>query len=733
MKPSHERNQECLPPKKRDLPQSNPESEELGRNASCSGNNTPASDNGDWPRSVVLTGQSQPGVRYSIGCDNVEGITGVTVDQYGMVYKVALPSANYSPTSLHPVVSMSQLSSAYNVASPLIQHAGIPYPPIHYAQIPHTSLQFLSSPYAVPYAVPPGFLTSQLISPSGGISASHVPHLVPFPSIISEGVTSPPQTSSPAFAKVLSTTLPVASPPDGALQVEVARGRVPVYYHSSGLNPAYTSVAVAGQSPEILVENRQVPQVVREKENVCVSSPGEEEEQLDQNSVSEPKEITNSCAVGCKTGNHVTVSRVKDKPDDVSLSFCALSKNEVVSSVHRNTPDTDLEVQQVVGGLASQDHYVTLSSRKGDLSPLNLSQNAKIQNQLKNPSIPADHRTPVTLSSTEDISRTVYSQKQDEHRNQMYKDLHKATVLASGQSVLIPVNAERALIKTSVESVTDAGSLDTQTKVCVEKLMDPIVESSPIPRQDHSVRSHQPTSLPSHFMKGAIIQLATGELKRVEDLQTHDFVRSAEITGSLKIDSSTLVDVKESSRSGYVSLHFIVGEQQSKVNIDVPPEHPFFVYGQGWSSCNPLRTAQIFGLSCHQLQVGDVCISLSLQAPGGNSSGQTACQPIDLAASLRERTAEIEGDCGSSVLTLQAERSTNDNDELLRDGTTRNTRTPPPSREGSSATSFQQRWSAPGFQRYSLLNENPSSPSLRPLFIPQEVKLSIEGRSNAGK
>ena len=40
-------------------------------------------------------------------------------------------------------------------------------------------------------------------------------------------------------------------------------------------------------------------------------------------------------------------------------------------------------------------------------------------------------------------------------------------------------------------------------------------------------------------------------------------------------------------------------------------EHPFFVFGQGWSSCQPDRTAHRFGLSCHRLSVGDVCISLT--------------------------------------------------------------------------------------------------------------------------
>ena len=39
-------------------------------------------------------------------------------------------------------------------------------------------------------------------------------------------------------------------------------------------------------------------------------------------------------------------------------------------------------------------------------------------------------------------------------------------------------------------------------------------------------------------------------------------------------------------------------------------EHPFFVYGQGWASCNPEGSMQAFGLKCQRLQVGDVCISL---------------------------------------------------------------------------------------------------------------------------
>lgn len=40
-------------------------------------------------------------------------------------------------------------------------------------------------------------------------------------------------------------------------------------------------------------------------------------------------------------------------------------------------------------------------------------------------------------------------------------------------------------------------------------------------------------------------------------------------------------------------------------------EHPYFVYGQGWASCDPDGSIRVFGLKCQRLQVGDVCISLT--------------------------------------------------------------------------------------------------------------------------
>lgn len=48
-----------------------------------------------------------------------------------------------------------------------------------------------------------------------------------------------------------------------------------------------------------------------------------------------------------------------------------------------------------------------------------------------------------------------------------------------------------------------------------------------------------------------------------------------------------------------------------QVTVEATLEHPFFVFGQGWSSCQPERTQQRYVLSCHRLSVGDVCISLT--------------------------------------------------------------------------------------------------------------------------
>lgn len=673
MKPAHERSQECLPPKKRDLPAT---SEAMGRTTSCSTNHTPSSDASEWARGLVVAGQSQAGTRVSLGGDGAEAITSLTVDQYGMLYKVAVPPATFSPTGLPPVVNMSPLPPTFNVASSLIQHPGIHYPPVHYAQLPSASLQFIGSPYSLPYAVPPSFLPSPLLSPSASLTASHLPHFVPYASLLAEGATPPPQASSPvhSFSKAPAVTSPPTQLPHHASgqPLDLAPGRVPVYYQMSRLPAGYTvhEPAPAGASPAL------APQ---EGQSALEAATANGQRQRERNIVhrdSEALESPRSKGEGQALG-----PVVECVVDGQLFSGSQSARVEVAVPAHRGTPDTDLEVQRVVGTIVSQDCRLVTAPRKEEPSPLNLSHHnpdhqAEARGAARNPAEAAEKSQ----------ARGFYPQAHQEAVR--HRPLPKAMVVANGS--LVPTGTDPGLLPVGSEILV-ASSLDVQSK-----------EPTPPPAPS----SH----LPSHFMKGAIIQLATGELKRVEDLQTQDFVRSAEVSGGFKIDSSTVVDIQESQWPGFVLLHFVVGEQQSKVSIEVPPEHPFFVYGQGWSSCSPGRTAQLFSLPCHRLQVGDVCISISLQSLNSHSVSQASCDPPGQPGPPRERP----------------ERTVLGQSEPPGEGP----RVAEPSVVEPSAQACRP---APSFQRYGGQGPEARAALLRPSFIPQEVKLSIEGRSNAGK
>ncbi|XP_030368254.1 ataxin-1-like [Strigops habroptila] len=692
MRAGHERSQECLPPKKRDLPAAS-----AGTEAGRAGGVQASGEGTEWARTV---GPGPAALRYGPG-EAAEAVAGLTVDQYGMLYKVAAPPATFSPPGLHSVVNVSPLPPAFNVSSPIIQHPGVPYPPVHYAQITPTSLQFIGSHYTVPYAVPPGFLPSPLLSPSTNLTASHVPHFVPYASLFTEEATPSPQTTSPThtFSKSASAVSPSGQMQHhaGTQPLDTAPGRIPVYYQMSRLPPGYSAyeTPAAGGSPESPQQDSQLNSEVAAA-NGGQRHPERNVSRRTSEAVDSASGKAEDCLPGAAAGCVV---------DGQFLSGYQTLGTEDSVPAHRSTPDADLEVQRVVGVLASQDYHILAAERKDDPSPLNLCHNIPDQ---QGESKDVLRNTVERTAAEKSQSRSPYVMSPEEPVRQRH--LTKGMVIANGKPVLVSAGSEP--IRSSTSEALVGRSLDAQARGST-------LEKDPAQLQPPS-SSH----LPSHFMKGAIIQLATGELKRVEDLQTQDFVRSAEVSGGLKIDSSTVVDIQESQWPGLVTLHFVVGEQQSKVSIDVPPEHPFFVYGQGWSSCSPGRTAQLFALPCHRLQVGDVCISISLQSMNGNSTSQANYTPTDQLLSTRE-TAER---------TAQGSREPSDRAAERKSHTDRNSAAQSSHVEPSQPeTGSQHSWTAPGFQRYSVQAEEPRPSLLRPSFIPQEVKLSIEGRSNAGK
>lgn len=86
-----------------------------------------------------------------------------------------------------------------------------------------------------------------------------------------------------------------------------------------------------------------------------------------------------------------------------------------------------------------------------------------------------------------------------------------------------------------------------------------------LPPQPPPASASPSASLPPYFMRGSIIQLADGELKRVEDLKTEDFIQSAEVSGDLKIDSSTVERIDCSQTPDVVVIQFSVGEHKAQV------------------------------------------------------------------------------------------------------------------------------------------------------------------------
>ncbi|XP_078063156.1 ataxin-1-like [Mustelus asterias] len=759
MKPAYERNQECLPPKKRELLQNSTGGEDVVKNNTLP-TSVPAASDANWSRSAVE--ENQTILRYGVRADDGENSPGVAVDQYGMMYKLAVPSANYSLSAQHSLVNMGHLSPAYNIASPLLQHHGVPYTPVHYTQLPHTSLQFVGAPYPVPY-VSHGILSNPLISSAVGIPASHLSQLVSYPSMMAEAGTPPPQAASPAQTYNKATGSPVHTlTPQGPLShlstadlsQGMSHGRIPLHFQPSLLTPSFATFATAVPNPDICHESRYSIQMAKDKEaaeTILEVSANRGEGASDHQNFERRSrherfiELQAPHYVGSRKEAQLSASSMENQRGSPHFSAHREPRNEVISPAQRSTPDTDLEVQQVVGSLGTQGSQGSVVVRKEVLSSIKVSQNSfKSQEQLRHLSQIIPGKNIAELCSSEELPRSAYLPAQQQAttglKRQSLDDqrghLHKAMILANGQPVLMSVDApvlEEGVLVNNVAAATESiiqSHPEGQTRACAVVPL-PTSQSTGSLLQPVLVQQSPPAHIPSHFMKGAIIQLANGELKRVEDLQAQDFVHSAEISAGLKIDSSMVIDIVESQRPGYVTLHFSVGEPQTKVSVEVTPEHPFFVFGQGWSSCNPDRTAHIFGLSCQRLTVGNVCVSLGVQS-SGRSSTQPAFCPINTISIHDSRTT------GTSEVVLappEVSIHVNRNSEVRnysKEPVMQYLHRDPESTGIPSHPNFQHRWSTPVFQRDGFQSEEAKNSS-RPSFIPQEVKLSIEGRSNAGK
>lgn len=68
-----------------------------------------------------------------------------------------------------------------------------------------------------------------------------------------------------------------------------------------------------------------------------------------------------------------------------------------------------------------------------------------------------------------------------------------------------------------------------------------------------------------NIAKGAIIRLVNGDLKRLEDMRTEDFVMSAESSPNLKMTDSTVVRIDEIPMMGTARITVTYNQRRSQV------------------------------------------------------------------------------------------------------------------------------------------------------------------------
>ncbi|XP_022917497.1 uncharacterized protein [Onthophagus taurus] len=160
---------------------------------------------------------------------------------------------------------------------------------------------------------------------------------------------------------------------------------------------------------------------------------------------------------------------------------------------------------------------------------------------------------------------------------------------------------------------TQKCAIDLHKSIAQEPLRKKLSATALSPPRSPASKTAFNSSSPAlvNFSKGCLIQLENGDFKKLEDMKTEDFVHSAEISPELRLADSTVVKIGENPITGSVAIILTYNQRRAEAEVEYPLEHPFFVYGKGWASCNPDRTLKTYNLKVHRLQVGDVIISLT--------------------------------------------------------------------------------------------------------------------------
>lgn len=819
MKSNQERSNECLPPKKREIPSSTLPSENRSPSMPPA-SDSQRSENMAWLASVAGGNDSGVGSHRSSGQSD------------GPQYK-SLFSTSDSSSSSSSLRLVSSLPTVYTSALSQSTVGGT----VHYTQLP-PNLQFIASPYPAPYT---GYISPQLLPPppppplssssSSSLAAQRPSHTetVCTPSQASKhdqqrastertSMPPPPTDPSPHHAQMSSSSRTVPSPhhqggvhlphqslhphhtlghgmsqvvvqyTDGPTRKEEVGSR-PRELHNGelergrrfGLSPESGLSKSGSKSRDASLSSYEARQLVLPSEysthdpsglrsSVMLMPNSHGDHQMAPPRAS-PEKLTTSAPAHLEKGGILLGKPVNRTPSssNTTSSFTfppPLSVNSLKAAVSTLSPQTVIQTthnatESLSMGLPSTSIYpqqpiIGYIAGGNGSQHTPISYHTSLQQHLL---IPGAQPVIIPVSgggvtALEPVAPHVTSSTQATTFPTTLPHTYITATAPKGET-----------LETSSGSYHQAASgavVPAQLHLPIVPAPPGLVAPSAPPPQSSTV---VPPSLPPYFIKGSIIQLADGELKRVEDLKTEDFIQSAEISSELKIDSSTVERIDGSHTSpNFAVVQFSVGEHRAQVSVEVLVEYPFFVFGQGWSSCCPDRTTQLLELPCTKLSVGDVCISLTLKNLKNGSLKKT--QPMELAApgsvpasghghlkphravsdapqgcsggggsrhSERENGISQRGEGGGRNGSGRGANVENGDVTFGERGSKGQVASSTEAGSGKPSGGRKRRWSAPEGRKVEKLEEEPPLTLPKPSFIPHEVKVSIEGRSNIGK
>ncbi|KAL0166069.1 hypothetical protein M9458_037913, partial [Cirrhinus mrigala] len=588
MKSNQERSNECLPPKKREIPASTLPSEERPM-VMAPANESQRSGNLAWLASLAS------------GHDRGRQHTSTSSEPDGPQYKpLSAVAESIPPSSTHLTRAHTAVTTIPTVyTSPLSQPAGT----IQYTPLP-PSLHFISSPYSAPYAgyisplVPHSAATtttqreayaSTSSSPASKLDQHHQLGRPP-------GLVTTDNTSSPHSAQYIQVAgSPLSVSPRTAPS---PHAHLPVHIH-----PHHT-IPISGPSPVLVPyidgpkreETRPREVLNGELEKDRRFGPSPESSAGKQGSNAKGSSSTHQHQFHQQQTRHVVL------PAEYMQDSTAMRTSLVLVPNSHSSGGAD------PGGTPDKLPPPTHHTEKGGIcAGKPVSRSSSLPFPPPPPPVDSLKGAVTTLSphaviqtthnTTESLSlglpsTNFYSAQQPiigyiagtGHQQPLsyHTSLPQHLVIPGTQPVIIPVSGTEATATSTTPPLPTAlpHAFVTSTAPKVETFEAP----APYPHHAAAVvqaQLHLPVvpapagllttppppsapSLPPYFTKGSIIQLADGELKRVEDLKTEDFIQSAEISSELKIDSSTVERIDSSHTPNFAIIQFAVGEHRSQ-------------------------------------------------------------------------------------------------------------------------------------------------------------------------